>query len=60
VRIECDDIDATIARYRRLGKHINDPQMRAAADRLIAGLEEEKQALHPKECRGQAFADKRP
>jgi hypothetical protein len=42
--VECDDIEATIARYRRLARYINEPQMREAADRLIAGLEAEKQA----------------
>jgi hypothetical protein len=50
--IECDDIEATIARYRRLGKHISDAQMREAANHLIAGLEAEKQALHSTEHSG--------
>jgi hypothetical protein len=45
--IECDDIDATITRYRRLRKYVSDAQMREAAARLIEGLEAEKIALHP-------------
>ena len=47
--IECDDIDATIARYQRLSKRVADPQMREAAAHLIAGLEAEKIALHAME-----------
>jgi hypothetical protein len=43
---ECDDIETTIARYRRLRHQVSDLQMHEAADRHIAGLEAKKFALH--------------
>jgi hypothetical protein len=42
-----DEIDETIARYRRLREQISDKQTIEAADRLIAELEAQKLALHP-------------
>jgi hypothetical protein len=46
---KCDEIDRTIARYRRLRGQINDKQTHEAADRLLAKLEADRLALHPKE-----------
>ena len=43
---KCDEIDATISRYRRLRGMINDRQMHEGADRLIEKLEADKTALH--------------
>jgi hypothetical protein len=42
-----DEIDETIARYRRLRNQITDKQTIEAADRLIAELEAKKRALDP-------------
>ncbi len=44
---KCDEIDETIARYKRLKIQISDAQANQAADRLIAQLEAQKAALHP-------------
>lgn len=45
--VKCDEINETIARYRRLRDQINDRQLDEAADRLVAGLEAKRLALHP-------------
>jgi hypothetical protein len=44
---QCDHIDETIARYRRLKEQANDKQVGEAADRLVSELEAKKAALHP-------------
>lgn len=46
---KCDQIDSRIARYKQLMTGIIDQQVQDAADRMVARLEAEKQALHPKE-----------
>lgn len=46
---KCNEIDEKMARYRRLGQAINDQQTTSAANKLIAGLEAEKRALHSNE-----------
>lgn len=46
---KCDQINATMVRYRHLKVHVNDQQTTQALDVLLAKLEAEKQALHPKE-----------
>jgi hypothetical protein len=43
----CVDIDAKIARYRRLANGINDRRMLESLTAFIADLEAEKIALHP-------------
>lgn len=43
---ECESIDTTIARYRRLRHQTSDSRTHEAADHLIAGLEKQKLALH--------------
>lgn len=45
---KCDEIIATIARYRRLKTQITDQQMNEAAERQLTKLEADKLALHPK------------
>lgn len=45
---KCDEIIATIARYRRLKTQITDQQMNEAAARQLTELEADKLALHPK------------
>jgi hypothetical protein len=45
--VKCEQIDATIGRYRRLRTSVNDQKLHDAADQLVAKLETEKQALHP-------------
>ena len=45
--VQCDQINITIARYRRLSASVNDHLTHDAAERLVATLEAEKQALHP-------------
>jgi hypothetical protein len=47
---ECEEIETTIARYRRLRNQVSDLQMNEAADRLIAALEAKKLALHFEEA----------
>lgn len=44
---QCDEIDVTIARYRRFKGYVTDQQMQKATDKLIAELEAKKAALHP-------------
>ena len=46
---ECNKIDDSIARYKRLKDQINDKQTKEAADRLLAELEAKKAALHTEE-----------
>ena len=46
---KCDQINETITRYQRLKRQINDLQITEVADRLLAKLEAQKLALHPKE-----------
>jgi hypothetical protein len=41
-----DEIDETIARYRRLRNQITDKETIEATDRLIAELEAKKRALY--------------
>ena len=41
-----DEIDETIARYRRLRNQLTDKETIEAADRLIAELEAKKRALY--------------
>jgi len=45
---KCDEIIATIARYRRLKTQITDQRMNEAAERHLTTLEADKLALHPK------------
>lgn len=45
---KCNQINETIARYRRLKDQINDQQVSEAAVRLMAKPEADKLALHPK------------
>jgi hypothetical protein len=45
---KCDEIIATIARYRRLKTQITDQQMKDAAERHLTMLEADKLSLHPK------------
>ena len=45
---KCEDIDAKIARYRRLSRGVNDGATVQRLDALIADLESEKAVLHPK------------
>ena len=45
---KCDEITATIARYRRLKTQITDQQSNEAAERHFAKLEADKLALHSK------------
>jgi hypothetical protein len=45
--VQCDQINITVARYRRLSASVNDHLTHDAAERLVATLEAEKQALHP-------------
>jgi len=44
----CVEIDAVILRYRRLRDQVSDEQTRDAAEHLMAQLETQKAALHPK------------
>jgi hypothetical protein len=46
---KCNEIDETIARYKRLKGQISDPQLTEAADLLLENLEAERLALHPDE-----------
>jgi hypothetical protein len=46
---KCDEIDETIARYKRLVLQTTDRQAAEAALRLIEELESRKQALHTEE-----------
>lgn len=46
---KCDEINATIARYRWLKGQINDQQTHEATERLLAKLDADKLALHSKE-----------
>jgi hypothetical protein len=45
---KCDQIEITLVRYRRLKGQVDDQQMHLAADRMIAELEADMIALHPK------------
>lgn len=44
---KCDEIIATVARYRRLKTQITDQKMKDAAERHLTALEADKLALHP-------------
>lgn len=44
----CQQIDVTMARYRRLASQIGDQQTVDTAHRLMEKLEAEKLALHPR------------
>jgi len=44
---KCDDIDAKIARYRRVSADVDDETVIALINAFIADLESEKAALHP-------------
>jgi hypothetical protein len=44
---KCQQIDVTMARYRRLAGQIGDQQTVDTAHRLLEKLEAEKRALHP-------------
>ena len=45
---QCDKIDDSIARYKRLKDQINDKRTKEAADGLLAELGAKKAALHPR------------
>ena len=46
---KCEEIDKTIERYRRIKERIQDQAFVDRAKELIAELEADKAALHPKE-----------
>jgi hypothetical protein len=46
---KCQSLDDRIARYRRLGAQISDPQTLNGIARLIAELEDQRCGLHPEE-----------
>jgi len=46
---KCKAIDDQIARFRRLGAQVSDPQTLEGIARLIAELEAQKRALHPEQ-----------
>jgi hypothetical protein len=45
----CEEIDATIARYMRLERQVDDQKLHDAAMALVAELEAEKRTLHPEQ-----------
>ena len=47
---QCDEIEDSIARYKRLKDQINDKQTKAAADFLLAELRTKKATLHPEKA----------
>ena len=44
---DCEKLEETIARYRRLQQQVDDQQAREAAARLVAELHAKQAALHP-------------
>ena len=45
--VRCDEIDATIIRYKRIASHINDELLQEGLANLLAKLRAEKASLHP-------------